>query len=398
MAERWLMLGVLFVVRLAMGYQFQAIASAAPQLVSEFGFSYAEIGTLIGLFLLPGIFIAMPSGLLTRTVADRHLLIAGAAFMIAGALIMAFAASPQTLYAGRIVTGIGGTIFNVVLTKMVTDWFFEKEIVSALAVMLTAWPIGIALGLLSQGWLAEHQGWTAVMYAIAALALVSLLLTAFVYRDPPRTTAGPSELRFRLPRRQLVHMSIVGVAWTCFNACLIVIVSFAPAVLQELGYDSESARSTTSLVMWVTLVSLPFGGRLIELIGQVTLSISIGFLISAAGLVMLANGVMPELTLLMIGIAIGIPAGALMALTSEAVTADNRGPGLGLFYTWYFAGMTVFPAIAGLSRDLTGAAAAPLYLAAGLVVVAVAGVLLLRVLQRHWPIVPLTGGVLHPSA
>lgn len=390
MAERWVMLGVLFVVRLAMGYQFQAVASSAPQLVTEFGFSYAEIGTLIGLFLLPGIVIAMPSGLLTRALADRHLVIIGAAFMIVGGLIMAASVNAEMLYAGRIVTGIGGVVFNVVLTKMVTDWFYEKEIVTALAVMLTAWPIGIALGLLSQGWLAETQGWQAAMIAIAALAGLSLLLTAFVYRDPPQAAGPAGELRFRLPVRQFVHMSVVGVAWTCFNACLIVVVSFAPALLQGYGYDSEEARSTTSLLMWVTLVSLPFGGQLIERIGHVTVSIAVCFAISAAGLVALGQGLSAEVTLLVIGFAIGVPAGALMALTSEAVSPDNRGPGLGLFYTWYFAGMTVFPGVAGWTRDLTAQAAAPLYLAAALVLFAVACVLLLRLLQATWPIGPST--------
>ena len=70
---RWLMLGILFIARLAMGFQFQSIASVSSHLVEAFGFSYAEIGTLIGLFLLPGIFLAIPSGLLTRAVSDKTL-------------------------------------------------------------------------------------------------------------------------------------------------------------------------------------------------------------------------------------------------------------------------------------------------------------------------------------
>jgi hypothetical protein len=59
---------ILFLVRLALGYQFQSIASISSHLVSELGFSYAEIGTLIGFFLLPGIVIAIPSGVMTRAV------------------------------------------------------------------------------------------------------------------------------------------------------------------------------------------------------------------------------------------------------------------------------------------------------------------------------------------
>jgi len=75
---RWLMLLILFVVRLAMGFQFQSVASTSAQLVETFGLSYAQIGTLIGFFLLPGVFISIPSGALTRTVSDKNLLMAGA--------------------------------------------------------------------------------------------------------------------------------------------------------------------------------------------------------------------------------------------------------------------------------------------------------------------------------
>ena len=41
MPLRWVMLIVLFLVRLAMGYQFQSVASVSSHLVNELGFSYA---------------------------------------------------------------------------------------------------------------------------------------------------------------------------------------------------------------------------------------------------------------------------------------------------------------------------------------------------------------------
>jgi len=91
------MLGVLFVVHLAMGYQFQSVASVSAILVEEFGFSYLEIGTLICFFLLPGIVVAVPSGLMTRTLADKNPLMLGATAMIAGGLIMAMASTPSAL-------------------------------------------------------------------------------------------------------------------------------------------------------------------------------------------------------------------------------------------------------------------------------------------------------------
>jgi len=87
-----------------------------------------------------------------------------------------------------------------------------------------------------------------------------------------------------------------------------------------------------------------------------------------------------------LGIIAGLPAGALIALSAEAVSHENRGPGLGIFYTWYYLGMTVIPALAGALRDATGSAKSPLLLSALLMVAVMGGVLVLRVLQLRWPI------------
>lgn len=387
MTVRWTMLSILFLVRLAMGFQFQSVASTSAQLIDAFGLSYAQIGTLIGLFLLPGVFIAIPSGALTRVIADKNLLMLGAVTMTVGAYVMGSATHATELYAGRLITGVGGTIFNVILTKMVTEWFIEKEIVLALAIMLTAWPIGIALGLLVHDPVAGAYGWNSVMYVTAAAALAALLLTALFYRAPPAPLDLPDEpLRYGLPLRQFVHISVVGLAWTSYNAVLILVVSFTPGALVSVGYERGAASSVTSLFMWTMMISIPFGGRLLQSVRRVTPALSVLLLGSVATLVVLATGTLPEVCLILLGIIAGIPAGALMSLSAEAVTRENRGPGLGIFYTWYYLGMTLVPVLAGWLLDRTGSAKAPVLLSALLMASVIVCVALLRTLQAGWPI------------
>jgi MFS family permease len=252
--------------------------------------------------------------------------------------------------------------------------------------MLTAWPIGISLGLLTQGFIADTYGWPWAFYATAALALFSLLLTASLYRDPVIDPAAAQPLSFWVPARQLGHISVVSVAWALFNASLIIVVSFAPDALSTYGYSSSRARSIVSLAMWATLISIPLGGRVLEVFGWITLAI-VGTLSTASLLMVgIAYGIAPELLCITFGLVAGIPAGALVALTSEALTAANRGPGLGIYYTGYYIGMTAAPPLAGWSRDLTGSTAAPVLLGAAMMVCVVLSVLTLRVLQRIWPI------------
>jgi len=50
---------------------------------------------------------------------------------------------------------------------------------------------------------------------------------------------------------------------------------------------------------------------------------------------------------------------------------QHRAVGMGVFLLTFFLLMTVLPPLAGLARDLTGAAAAPMYVAAGFTALAV---------------------------
>ena len=50
--------------------------------------------------------------------------------------------------AGRLVSGAGGVLLTVQMTKMVTDWFAGKEIATAMAIFVNSWPAGVAISLL----------------------------------------------------------------------------------------------------------------------------------------------------------------------------------------------------------------------------------------------------------
>ena len=63
----WLILGVLFFARTAMGFQFQSVAAVSPLLVADLGIDLALLGVLIGVWMLPGVVAAIPGGMLGRS-------------------------------------------------------------------------------------------------------------------------------------------------------------------------------------------------------------------------------------------------------------------------------------------------------------------------------------------
>ena len=75
--------------------------------VIKLGLSYVQIGTLIGLFMLPGVFIALPGGYLGKLFGDKRMAGTGLALMVLGGLILGFSESYALAIGGRLISGIG---------------------------------------------------------------------------------------------------------------------------------------------------------------------------------------------------------------------------------------------------------------------------------------------------
>ena len=72
---------------------------------------------------------------------------------------------------------------------------------------------------------------------------------------------------------------------------------------------------------------------------------------------------------ILVGLGIGPPAGAIIALPTRVLSPESRGPGLGIFYSWYYLAMAVGPVIAGIGRDLSGSVAVPVLIGGAMFVV-----------------------------
>ncbi len=387
--ERWLILAVLFLARTVMAFQFQAIAALSSFAVADFGIDYTQLGFLIGLYLLPGIVIAYPGGLLGQYFGDKRIALIGVTLMVAGGLLTAAEDYP-TVLAGRLIGGVGAVLLNVLLTKMTTDWFVGREIGTAFALLISSWPIGIGLALVILPWLAARASYAAALASTAAVAALVLVLIAAIYRVPPVPVAPPlssKEERLGLSLRELGLVSLAGGVWTLFNVGYILVVSFGPALLMSHGLSQRDAGFEISLVSWTLVATIPLGGVLIDRIGHPTMVMMAS--LAAFGLGTLLAPTAPSLTLMtFVGAVAGLPAGAMMVLPAEMLPSHNRAAGMGVFFTWYYAGMALLTPVGGILRDASGAHGAPLLFAGGLQFAAMAVLALLRLSQRRYRTLP----------
>lgn len=260
--NRWAILAILFVVRLTIAFQFQSVAAVAPLLEKTFGVGLADIGILIGLYFTPGLVLALPGGAIGRTLGDKPTTIAALLLMTVGSLVMATTDIWDWQMAGRLVSGAGGVLLTVQLTKMGTDSFTGKEIATAMAIFVNSWPAGVAISLLVLPAIGSAYGASAVFLAAGALTAIGTVLIT-LYQPPPGVTASATSSA-RLDSLALLAVIVAGAIWGLYNVGFAMIFSFGPSLLAERGWSIAAAGSAISVVMWLSVISVPAGGYLAD--------------------------------------------------------------------------------------------------------------------------------------
>jgi predicted MFS family arabinose efflux permease len=383
MQDRWLMLAVLFLARTTMALQFQTVASTGPLLLDALGIDFAALGVLIGLYMLPGVVIALPGGLLGQRFGAKWIVLAGLLLMASGGVVTGTSSSFAAAAAGRLIAGTGAVLLNVMFTKMIADWFAGREIVTAMAILVTSWPLGLAVGLVAFGPLAAAEGWRAIMHLAAFVCAMALFLVQFCYRDPPDLpVVGPARLTFDLTRREWLLILVTAAIWGFYNVAYIVLISFAPELFMTRGYELIDASWIVSLIGWVLIPSIPLAGYVVERIGRPNLFMAGGFAVAAAAALALPFVNAPLIAFGVIVLAIGAPAGMIMALPAQVLRAQSRAGGMGLFFTCYYAALAFLPGGAGLARDLSGSPAAPALFAAAMMLLCLIGLCVFHAARR----------------
>jgi len=380
MANRWTILAVLFLARFSMAFQFQSVGTLAPLIADEFAASLADIGLLIGLYFAPGILIAIPGGAIAMRFGDRRVVITGMALMLVGGLLMTLGDSWSMLVIGRVLAGIGGVIINVLMTKLLTDWFAGHEMATAMGIFVNSWPLGIAMALFVLPMTAAAGGLLAASLLVLALIALGGVLFAARYQAPQASAnaaaAGPSEAG-KLP---LVEVLLSGLVWALYNTALAMVFSFGPAMLSARGWSLSEAGLTTGLYTFLIAVSVPLGGILADRTGrpnQIIVYSMAGF-----GLLLVALPYVPLgivlIAFVIMGLISGLPAGPIMTLPSRVLPPEARALGMGVFFTVYYAVFMVAPSFAGLIAEITGDIRMTMVLGAAMLAAALAAFVAFR--------------------
>lgn len=356
----WRILAVVYVCQFSFALVFQSIPPVLRLIISDLGITHAQAGLLMSLFALPGIFIAIPGGIISDLYGMKRVAIASLLLMITGSLIVGFSWSFVVMALGRAVEGIGALTLAIVLPQILSSRFGRGELGLALGIFNTGVPVGTVtsfnlLGLMGLSW-----GWRAPIYLTTLVAAIALALLLLIFKESEhREPMKGSPFVFQ---EMGIPIWLVGLAWMWFNAAFISYLTFAQDFFIARGYAAAFASFMTSMVMLISALLSPVVGYLIGKFGREEVFIAVGGAALAPLFLLLSSNLPPFLLLALMGVFVSFVPPPIFSLPSRLVRRQNLGLAFGILSTCLNVGVSAGPYFVGFLKDFTGEYTVSFYL------------------------------------
>lgn len=358
-----------------------ALAPLLPPLMGEFGLTFTQAGLLATAYFYAYAGMQIPAGVLGELFGRKRVLVAGTLTWAVASLLTGFATSFGQIFAARFVAGLGmGSYFGNDRPLIAAATPRGKMGVGQ-GISFTGGGLGLCLGLLLGGVLAEAWGWRATF---VLLSFPSFLAAGAVWRFI-REPASPSRRGWDWrPYRALLGQ---GDLWRLYLAqatniyALSLVGTWAPAMFQELGVRTLGASSLyASLLGLAALPGLLLAGWLSDRAADRGLGrkgvVALTYLGLAAALLGIGIGLSLRVSaaalgtgIFLVGVCLWGCYGPAYAVLGDLAPPEVLGTAFGLCNAVAFLGALAAPMATGWIRDTTGSFAGGCYAAAGLALV-----------------------------
>ena len=186
--KEWIGLAVLALAALVYVMDLTVLHLAVPALSADLQPSSAELLWIIDIygFMVAGFLITM--GTLGDRIGRRKLLMVGAAAFGATSVLAAFSTSSEMLIVSRALLGIAGATLAPSTLSLIFSMFRDPgQRTRAIAIWVSAFSVGSAVGPILGGLLLEHFWWGSVfLLAVPVMVLLLIIGPRLLpeYRDP----------------------------------------------------------------------------------------------------------------------------------------------------------------------------------------------------------------------
>jgi len=352
--SRWWILFLVHLSVLAFALNLQMIPPLVPSLVSEIGLTHTQIGVLMGLFTLPGIFLAIPGGRVSDVIGPRNVALWSLALLTVGAFLM-LPLHPGFLYVGRLCSGIGGAVLVVVAPQIIARTFHGRELGLAMGIFNTAVPIGTIVAFNLLGFFAGRFGIPVVIMLTGSFSLVSMTAFFLTYAEPQQSPTEAQTAGSKTLKGLGGSIWLISLVWVLFNISILAYFTYAIDHFTGGGMDGSAARFISSLPMLLSIFLTPLAGFAMHRYGLRWSLPLVGCVIASAAILLILT---PDKSMIIVwsillGIGISMVPPAVFTIVGEVVPPSRVGTGYGLMTTIFNLGVFFGIPLIGHARDLT---------------------------------------------
>lgn len=164
---------------------------AIPALQAEYGYSKAQLGTVVSTFAIVYGIGKFLNGFLSDRSNARYFMTAG---LVGSAIVNLFVGMGESILFFCICWGISGWFQSMgwpPVARLLTHWYGPQEIATKWAIWNSSQPLGGAITYALAGSLLAAFGWQSVFYIPAIIALIAAVALFFMLRDTPQSLGLP---------------------------------------------------------------------------------------------------------------------------------------------------------------------------------------------------------------
>ena len=158
----------------------------------RFGASPSLLSTFVVVQVVVYAGAQVPAGLLVDRFGSKALIVSGAAVMASGQLLLAFTESLPAAVAARAVVGLGDAVTFISVLRLVPHWFSPRRVPLVTQLTGICGQLGQVLSAVPFFALLAGAGWTTAYVSVAAIGVLSMVLTLALVKNTPNGVVVPT--------------------------------------------------------------------------------------------------------------------------------------------------------------------------------------------------------------
>lgn len=335
------------------------LAPVLPLYLRSEGLSFTLITAVMAAAGVGSMLSQLPVGALLGHTAERRVML-GALVLLAGStLLLGFAGLALTLAALRFVWGIGSTGWLLSRQTLMTRAAPSYVRGRAMSLFGGTARLGVLLGALFGGFVADRHGFTAAFATVAAVTILGVIPLSL--DSNPTTTSAPTAPRpgggmfggFRNHRHLLLLAGSGQVATIAVRSGRLVVL---PLIGDSLGLDPAEVGVLIGIGSFADLMLFPLAGVIMDRFGRL-FAIVPAFCGLGVGLLMLSAAddyLSVAIAATVIGLANSIGSGTMLTLASDLAPTESPSQFLASLGTVRESGKIAGPVVVGWLADVAG--------------------------------------------